>query len=92
MRWIVWLSLVLVVVGWLAAEMPLPTAAEPAPSAVPWRRTRDGWEEAIWLSEDGAPIHPTLHPAVVATWQLFASMLVLAVFSRGARCPNSRLS
>jgi len=80
MRWIVWLLLLLAVAGWLAAEAPLPTTPAPALSDTPWRRTRDGWEQATWLAQGGAQSQPDLHPAVVAIWQLLASILVLAAF------------
>ena len=81
MRWIVWLLVLLVVAGWLAAEAPLLTTPAPALSDSHWRRTRDGWEQANWLHDRGAVHHPTIHPAVVATWQLLASILVLAAFA-----------
>ena len=45
-----------------------------------WVRTVDGWEPASVLSTEVAPALPSLHPFVVAGFQLGASVFVLLAF------------
>jgi len=55
-----------------------------------WVRTIDGWEhrEMLWL-ERCAVENPALHPLLVATFQLSASLFVLTAFPGAARPKNS---
>ncbi len=51
-----------------------------------WVRTTDGWEdhELLW-SEYGPTENPALHPLLVATFQLSASLFVLVAFPSAPR-------
>jgi hypothetical protein len=81
LRWIGWIFAALLLVGWVAAE--LPPVVSPAESMAPdlWRRTRDGWERAEWLRPEPAPAPLWLHPAVLATFQITVSVAGLPVLS-----------
>jgi hypothetical protein len=86
MRWIVWLVALLVGLVWLASEIPLP-ARQPAPVNQPcaWRKTRDGWERATWMSREPEPRRPSLHPSVVSVFQFVLSVGALAAFPTSAK-------
>ena len=80
MRLIGWLLAILVVICWLASEVSLPR--RPAASGREpdcWRRTRDGWEEASWVTPEISVRRPALHPSVVGLLELFLSMSALIV-------------
>ncbi len=85
MRWIGWIFALLLLVGWVAAE--LPPVVSPAESMNPdiWRRTRDGWEYAEWLCPEPAPTPLWLHPAVLATFQIVVSVAGLQALSHRRR-------
>lgn len=67
--------------------------------SAPWRRTTRGWEKATWLADDvvvakstepiartgDTPIAWRLHPAVLATLQLGASLAALISLDRSSR-------
>jgi len=81
MRWLVGFFLLLVAVGWLACEIRLPeTTAATGASLDSWRRTRDGWEHASWLTAQTRSPAPALHPAVVGLLELFLSLAALVAF------------
>jgi len=77
-RLIGYLLLVLLGIGWLAGEVELAAAAPSAGRVdTDWRRTRNGWErQSSWI-EDTPPRRPALHPAMVGTFQLLASVAAL---------------
>jgi hypothetical protein len=50
-----------------------------------WRRTADGWEDTRSWSHPAAGYRPGLDPAVVALWQLLASLLALVAWAPGRR-------
>lgn len=81
MRAIGWLLLVLLAVGWLAAEVPQPGAAQWAPDEDTWRRTADGWQRATWLVEPMPDHRPLLHPMVVGLFELLVAAMALVAFS-----------
>ena len=81
MRWIAWIFAALLLIGWVAAE--LPPVVSPAQSMSPdlWRRTRDGWELAQWLRPEPASTPLWLHPAVLAAFQVAVSVAGLRALS-----------
>ena len=81
MRWIGWLLLLLVAVGWLAAEVPLSGTPPATGLQTDWRRTRDGWQRMNWLSEEVPLRRPALHPGLVALFVLLLSVTALVAFS-----------
>jgi len=48
--------------------------------AADWVRTADGWESRVVLEPYEAPSPPAIHPAVIAAFQLLASLFFLAAF------------
>jgi len=81
MRWVAWFLLLLVAVGWLASELPVPeTSAASRQEFDCWRRTRNGWERAGWLTDRMSVARPVLHPGVVALLELLLSMAALTAF------------
>jgi hypothetical protein len=81
MRWLACFFLLLTAVAWLACEIRLPeTATATGASLDSWRRTRDGWEHASWLTPPTPSPAPTLHPAVVGLLELFLSLAALVAF------------
>jgi len=79
-RWIGWLLLSLLLVGWLAAIVPLGDA-EPDARLPAWRRTVDGWERPTWSTVGSGMGPPALHPAVVGALEALLSLLALLAFS-----------
>jgi hypothetical protein len=82
MRWIGWLLLLLVVVAWVASELPSPGIVAEVDDTPLWRRTRSGWEHVSGLF----PVHPrqpALHPGVVAAAELLLSMAALIALPAG---------
>lgn len=81
MRWLAGFLLLLAAIGWLACEirLPAPTTATGA-SLDSWRLTRDGWEQASWLTPPTSRPAPSLHPAVVGLLELLLSLTALVAF------------
>ena len=48
--------------------------------AADWVRTIDGWESRAVLEPYDPPTPPAVHPAVIAAFQLLASLFFLAAF------------
>jgi len=93
MRRIGWFLALLVAIGWLACEIRLP--GTPTASGVrldSWRRTRDGWEKATWLTSQIPSRRPALHPGVVGLLELLLSLAVVVAFSgrRRAKATDDR--
>ncbi len=89
MRLIGWILLILVGLGWLAAEVPLPgprTLSAPGPNdslLSDWRRTDAGWERsAVWATEPKG-CRPAVHPVVLGLLQLLLASAALIAFSKG---------
>ncbi len=72
----------LLLAGWVAAELPpvVPTAQLSPPDL--WRRTRDGWERAEWLIPKAKPTPYWLHPALLATFEVAVSIAGFQTLSR----------
>lgn len=80
---IIWALLVLLLLaGWSIARYGAPIEpSRPTCDAIAWRRTQTGWENAAnWQTDQVARPKP-LHPGVVASFCLLASLLALASFS-----------
>jgi hypothetical protein len=90
MRAIGWLLLLLLAIGWLAAEVPRLTEPQWAPVEDTWRRTSNGWQRATWLADPALHHRPRLHPTVVASFELLASALALVAFAPVARENRAR--
>lgn len=88
LRWIGWILALLLLVGWIATD--LPPLVSPAESMTTdlWRRTRNGWERAEWLLPETAPTPLWLHPGVLATLQIAASVTAFTLFCRGLHGPK----
>jgi hypothetical protein len=72
----------LLLTGWLVAQSGK-TVSQAAQGSEPvaWRRTEKGWENAAnWWNEEIGTAKP-LHPSVLASFCLLASLLALAAFS-----------
>lgn len=92
MRRIGWFLVLLVAIGWLACEIQLPGTSPAAGARLDsWRRTRDGWERATWLTSQITSRRPALHPGVVALLELLLSLTILVAFSgRSAKSAGDR--
>jgi len=90
MRSIGWITVILIATLWVASEIRLPAAADPAPRDSGWRRTRDGWERSSQLLKK--PIdHPSLHPSVVAGLEILLAVFALTAFpAKTRRVPQAR--
>jgi hypothetical protein len=75
--------------GWINGNERV---ASDAACAADWIRTADGWESREVLAPYEAPAPQAIHPAVVAGFQLLASLLVLAAFPARASVVRSRVS
>jgi len=75
------LLVLLLLLGWLACDLPLPGAPPQVVDEPQWRRTAVGWEVPNWPQPDTAEHRPTLHPAVVALLELLASCAALVAGS-----------
>ena len=81
MRLVVCLVLLLFGMGWLAAAWsPVPPslagADEPQIEYV-WRRTAQGWERVNWNDRRCVvPFEPSLHPGVVAVFEVLAALTI----------------
>lgn len=75
MRWIAFLWMSLLLVGWLACRVEIAPGGDQAG----WVRTPDGWEKTTYWAT--SPTYtPPLHPSVVAMGQALASMVALVAF------------
>jgi len=90
MRSIGWITVILIATLWIASEVRLPAANDPAPRDSGWRRTRDGWERSSRLLRK--PIaHPSLHPSVVASLEILLAIFALTAFpATTRRVPQAR--
>jgi hypothetical protein len=75
-----WILLVLVVLGWVASELPSQPPATATPATV-WRRTRDGWEHQDRVLTRPTH-HPPLHPVVIATLEILLTATAMLAVSR----------
>ncbi len=58
-----------------------------------WIRTADGWEPSIVLKSDpDAASPPTLHPLLVASFQLIASLFALLAFPAAKAVAAGRMA
>lgn len=84
MRTAVWLATVLVVLGWILSEVPLARTSLEEPASAAWRRTNDGWQRPSDWTTPPEIRHPNLHPLVVGTLELLASLAALVAFPSGS--------
>jgi hypothetical protein len=78
---IAWILLVLVVFGWVAAELPSQVPNDPPQPATVWRHTRNGWEHQDHVLV--RPIHePPLHPVVIAALEVLLTMTAMLAVGR----------
>lgn len=89
MRSMAWLLLILLGLGWLTSEWPLAAKGHRREIGTQWRRTRDGWERASWLSSPQGPPPATLHPTIVGAVQAIGAVAALIALS-GRRGRPSR--
>ena len=89
MQYVSWLVVLLVAVGWSAAEMPLADPPRAHSSDPEWRRTAEGWIKvgpagAAALSRPQREVRPepALHPGVVAAFLLSLGLASLLLFDR----------
>ncbi|HID78555.1 MAG TPA: hypothetical protein EYP56_21510 [Planctomycetaceae bacterium] len=77
MRLIVGLVVLLLGIGWAASQLPWPSSnpAGHGPPGIVWRRTRQGWEPAVWLQPPPVPRRPSLHPVVVGLFQMGVALV-----------------
>jgi hypothetical protein len=83
MRLIAGILLLIFGIGSISCRWEGPSVDSPARAAsAPWVRTAGGWERmGPWPTT--VPARPSLHPLVVATGEMLASILGLAAFSTG---------
>jgi len=91
-RYIAWLVVLLVAVGWSAAEMPLADPPSPRSADPEWRRTTEGWMKvgpagaaALTRPQPELRAEPAVHPSLVAAFLLSLAVSALLLFDR----PNS---
>lgn len=83
LRWIGWILAAILMVGWVAAELPPMVAPTQFSVPDPWRRTSNGWERARWLLPQPEPAPWWLHPVSLATFEAVVSVAGLLGLSRG---------
>jgi hypothetical protein len=86
----VWLLVVLLTLaGWLCVQIGAPVSQPPpSPTEVSWRRTANGWENAgEWTPELFRRQEP-LHPGLIASFCLLASLFALTAFAEPAKAPE----
>jgi hypothetical protein len=75
--------------GWISRAERVSTAADPTA----WVRTSAGWESRAAV-EAGPPAPPAIHPAVIASMELCASLFFLVAVPARVRllatCPAAR--
>jgi hypothetical protein len=62
----------------------VPIFSQPRSDETVWRRTRDGWEPAGWLTPPVRAHKPALHPVVVGLLELLLAVTALVAGSRSA--------
>jgi hypothetical protein len=69
-----WILLAMVVLGWVASEMPVENAKSSDRPVVRtcWRHTADGWEDANQWHTDVPGGRPDFHPILVVLLQIAA--------------------
>ncbi|MFV2066703.1 MAG: hypothetical protein ACC645_06945 [Pirellulales bacterium] len=81
MRWILIIALLLFGSAATACLLPVPQeTAGDAPKSE-WVRTRDGWESQIGWGPPPPLYEPAIHPIVVASGEIFLSLIALIAFS-----------
>jgi hypothetical protein len=87
----VWLLVVLLALaGWMSVRVGAPIAQPPTtPVEVSWRRTATGWENAGEWSPEAFRRGDLLHPGLVASFCLLASLLALTAFAEPAKAAES---
>ncbi|HBO45848.1 MAG TPA: hypothetical protein DD670_18375 [Planctomycetaceae bacterium] len=71
----------LVLACWVLSEVPIArTGPVEPPRASHWKRTKNGWERATAWTSHRTPTLVRLHPAVLCSVQLFASLGGLVAF------------
>ena len=79
MHRVAWLLLILISSAWFACEVDVQAPAiESLPRETTWRRTARGWEKNPGWAPPVKPYEPAIHPAIVATAQLFVGLFFLA--------------
>jgi len=83
----VWLLVVLLALaGWLCVRIGRPVQTpSAAPAEVSWRRTATGWENAGEWSPELFRRQELLHPGLVASFCLLASLFALTAFAEPAK-------
>jgi hypothetical protein len=71
LRTVYFLLIVLVAIGWFAAEVEV--TAPSSPVAGKWRRTANGWEVSTQWYPPQTAARPPIHPIVVGSFQLLLS-------------------
>jgi hypothetical protein len=79
---IAWILLVLITLGWVGTELPGPMPAGSAPPATVWRRTRAGWEHQDRVLPPAPPHRPSLHPVLIATFEVLLTATAMLAVSR----------
>lgn len=79
-RWIGWIIMLLMTVGWAAAELPLAEPSCAGLAATDWRYTSEGWQRPTWLDASIPTRRPALHPGVIGALQLLLSLMALVAF------------
>ena len=88
MRHVLALTLVLAGAGWWASRMEVRGIEPQTPVATfPWRRTADGWRKLAVLAENTVE-YPLPHPALIATAEVLAAMLICLSISGPRRAPT----
>lgn len=85
-----WTTIVCCVVGILLCEL-LASTDLPRHNEIPWRKTAQGWERAVWLVALVPTGAPALHPVALALMQLALSIAALMAFPAHSR-PAPRMA
>ena len=80
MRGLGWILAVILLVGWIATDLPPLISPAESTNLDLWRRTRDGWERADWLVPEPTPPPLWLHPAALAGLQIVVSVVGFTLF------------
>jgi hypothetical protein len=84
MRTIGWTTALLIAALWGAAEIRLPAAGDDARRDSGWRRTQDGWERSSQVLQRPV-VQRSLHPSVVAGFEILAAIFALTAFPATTR-------